>query len=283
MTDPQTIPEFNLFGETSAFPDVIHCERIRDRALRHDWQISPHRHAEMVQIFYMERGTASIWTDGQRHRLKDANLLFMPVHVVHRLQFIQGAEGVVLSFPLPVVNGIPALGAEGAAALRHPILAPVDPGMAALILQLEEVFRQVGIYRASQLITLSQALLVSVAAKAAARDASEAPLIHRRMGEFDRLLRHNIMTGWGVGQFAQTMGITPGHLNRMCRAATAVSASRYIETAQMTEARRLLAFTQLGVAEIGYRLGFEDPPYFSRRFHQITGETPSAYRARFAT
>ena len=30
--------------------------------------------------------------------------------------------------------------------------------------------------------------------------------------------------------------------------------------------------------EIAYALGFEDPAYFSRRFKQLVGRSPSAYR-----
>ena len=54
----------------------------------------------------------------------------------------------------------------------------------------------------------------------------------------------------------------------------------FLETAAMTEACRLIAFTRLPVAEVGYRLGYTDPPYFSRRFRARMGESPSAYRAR---
>ena len=67
MTLTKRIPDFNLFGETSAFPDVVHCERIVDRARLHDWTIAPHRHREMVQVFYMHRGEARARIDGQEH------------------------------------------------------------------------------------------------------------------------------------------------------------------------------------------------------------------------
>lgn len=279
MNDLHGIPEFNLFGETSAFPDILHCERIRDRALMHDWRISAHRHAEMVQIFCIEKGRASIWADGVEYRLKDQQFLFMPVRVVHDLQFTQGAEGVVLSFPLSLAGAIPDIGAG----LSRVICADLIPAMQTLIGLIQSVFSKSGTFRISQLATLGQSLLAILAAEAAEADADQAPLIHRRMAEFDRLLKDRILADWGPAKFAQTMGITPGHLNRICRAATGVSASRYIETVQMTEARRLLAFTQLAIGEIGFRLGFDDPPYFSRRFRQVTGETPSAYRAKFAS
>lgn len=66
-------------------------------------------------------------------------------------------------------------------------------------------------------------------------------------------------------------------MSRNEKSEVAVAAS----IARLTEARRLLAFTLLPVAEIGYRLGFPDPAYFSRRFRAATGESPSVYRARF--
>ncbi|WP_239017514.1 AraC family transcriptional regulator [Paenirhodobacter huangdaonensis] len=36
------------------------------------------------------------------------------------------------------------------------------------------------------------------------------------------------------------------------------------------------------MAEIGYRLAFDDPAYFSRRFRAVRGLTPSDYRAQFS-
>ena len=44
------------------------------------------------------------------------------------------------------------------------------------------------------------------------------------------------------------------------------------------EACRLLRTTTLGVSEIAARLGFGDALYFSRRFRQKTGSSPSQYR-----
>ena len=49
---------------------------------------------------------------------------------------------------------------------------------------------------------------------------------------------------------------------------------------QVQEARRLLIFTAASINEIGYRLGFNDPAYFSRFFTRETGTTPGRYRRR---
>jgi AraC family transcriptional activator of pobA len=44
------------------------------------------------------------------------------------------------------------------------------------------------------------------------------------------------------------------------------------------EAKRQLVFTIGSVQEIGFRLGFADPAYFSRFFLKYAGETPRVWR-----
>ena len=75
--------------------------------------------------------------------------------------------------------------------------------------------------------------------------------------------------------------MSTGHLGRLCRHALGMSTSAYIEATRMTEAARLLAFTQMPIAEVGYRLGFTDPSYFTRRFHKAREQTPTDYRDQF--
>lgn len=56
------------------------------------------------------------------------------------------------------------------------------------------------------------------------------------------------------------------------------SPGRYLAERRMQEARRLLVESPLAIGEIASRLGFADPLYFSRRFHQHTGWSPREYR-----
>ena len=45
------------------------------------------------------------------------------------------------------------------------------------------------------------------------------------------------------------------------------------------EARRLLRYTDMTAAMIGYSLGFDDPSYFTRFFTRETGLAPRQYRS----
>lgn len=273
------IPVFNLFGETASFPDVVHCERIWDRARLHDWRISPHRHRQMTQIFFVEHGAAQIRVDGVSARLGNGDFQFIPAQSVHELDIAGGSEGLVLSFPVVLFAGLHNAGLERR--LARPFVAQADQRLRGLLNEIAVTFASTASFRDAILVALAQAALCSAAEIAARSAEAEEPLQQRRMQEFDRLLADDLSAGWGVAEFASAMSITSGHLSRICRMATGESAARHIETARMAEAGRLLAFTRLSVAEIGYRLGFADPPYFSRRFRAATSETPTEYRARY--
>ena len=281
MNTRSQIPIFSLFGETGAFPDVVHCERIWDRARLHDWVIAPHRHRDMAQLFVMRQGSAEVGIDGQTDILSDGEFLFLPAGVVHGFRFSMGSEGLVLSFPLSILSGVTSVSSDLAHLLSRPFRRRAEERVADLAQQIHHAFREPGQFRAGLLVALSQALLISVAGIAAEGGQLAEPPARRRMQDFERLIAQHMDKGWGTADYASALAVTPGHLSRICRMATGQSASRHIETVLMTEARRLLAFTRLPVAEVGYRLGFDDPPYFSRRFRMATGETPSAYRARF--
>lgn len=283
MLTQTAIPAFTLFGETGAFPDVVHCERVWDRARLHDWTISPHRHHDMAQLFVMRQGRARVQLDGQGFDLVQGQVLFVPAQSVHGFRFAQGTEGLVLSFPGVILSqGVAA--AEGPARhLAQPLVAPLDAGVDSLCGQIQSAFAGAGPFRASLLVALSHALLLALVQGAAQSGQDVQPPARRRLADLDRLVARHMGDGWGPADYAAALAVTPGHLNRLCQGALGVSASRRIESLTMTEARRLLAFTRLSVAEVGYRLGFGDPSYFSRRFRVVTGESPKAYRDRFLT
>jgi AraC family transcriptional activator of pobA len=85
-----------------------------------------------------------------------------------------------------------------------------------------------------------------------------------------------------LGFYAQALKVTPDHLSRSCRAVTGLSALELLHERMVLEARRLLAYTDAGVAEVARELGFGDPAYFSRFFARQCGASPQAYRAALA-
>lgn len=276
MSTHVPIPVFTLFGETSVFPDVIHCERVLDRARLHDWVISAHRHRQMSQVLQIRAGRAEARVDGQTLALEAGDYLFIPAQAVHGFVFSQGTDGVVLSFPAPVTASLAPQMSPWLADLHH---GPLSDRAAALITGLQQGHGSAGMFRAHRLVGLAQVFLATLAEDSLASDMPPQPA-GRQMQRLDALMAQHLGQGWTARDYAAAMHVTTSHLNRIVRTAKGCSLTAYLETALMAEACRLIAFTRMPVSEIGFRLGFADASYFSRRFRLRVGEAPAAYRQR---
>ncbi|BCB73616.1 AraC family transcriptional regulator [Phytohabitans flavus] len=82
-----------------------------------------------------------------------------------------------------------------------------------------------------------------------------------------------------VEDYADGLGCCVRTLTRASLAATGRSAKQVIDDRVTLEAKRLLAGTDLPVAEIGRRLGFPEPTNFGRFFQREVGQSPGAFRA----
>jgi AraC family transcriptional activator of pobA len=85
-------------------------------------------------------------------------------------------------------------------------------------------------------------------------------------------------TNWSVQEYAARIGVTPGHLTDVVKAATGRSASALVREARVREAKRLLAATDLTVRQVAVRVGFADAAYFCRFFRRETGASPGGFR-----
>jgi AraC-like DNA-binding protein len=81
-----------------------------------------------------------------------------------------------------------------------------------------------------------------------------------------------------VAELAAMVGVSPSHLAALFREATGGGVLAHHNALKMARARALLDTTDLPVAEIGRRVGMDDPFYFSRQFRRTHGMSPRAYR-----
>jgi AraC-like DNA-binding protein len=81
-----------------------------------------------------------------------------------------------------------------------------------------------------------------------------------------------------VEEYAARLGCSVRTLTRASLAATGRSAKQLIDDRVALEAKRLLAYTDQPVAEIGYRLGFPEPTNFGRFFAREVGLSPGSFR-----
>src|SRR5262249_42512415 len=94
-----------LYGENHAWPgtDLLHCESIPARSRLHHWEIKPHRHAELFQLLYVQRGEARVEIEGQYSLIGEAAIQVVPPLTVHGFRFSADIQGHVLTFGTALV------------------------------------------------------------------------------------------------------------------------------------------------------------------------------------
>ncbi|MBN8524910.1 MAG: helix-turn-helix transcriptional regulator [Planctomycetes bacterium] len=98
-----------------------------------------------------------------------------------------------------------------------------------------------------------------------------------------RHIEERLADGINRRLLAATTGLSVARFHAHFQAAMGMSPMAFVATQRLLRARRLLADTPLGIAEIAARCGYQDAFYFSRAFRRSEGVPPSVYRHKAAS
>ena len=281
------LPTYLLYGEDAGLQpaDVMHSESIAERSSLHSWEIKPHRHEALLQVFWFEKGEVEILIDGQSHALRGPGVITVMPLAVHGFRWTSDVKGVVFTMQEAHVRALLARDES----LRERVLAsrcvqfaaPHRKAVKAAVEALHEEQSQHAPWRASAIDAAMLALFValgrSLPAANAAPGVGDRSVAH--VQRFRALVDERFREQPTLGQFAADIGITPTQLNRVCRAVLGHPALAVLHARLCLEAQRELAYTTLSIKHIAYKLGFTDAGYFTRFFERETGTAPSAWRA----
>ena len=84
----------------------------------------------------------------------------------------------------------------------------------------------------------------------------------------------------GVNRYAEQLGVSPNHLNKVVKAHTGRTASEWVQISRLNYAKYLLRDTNIPIIDVAARVGLFDQSYFSRFFKKHTGMSPLEYRGK---
>jgi transcriptional regulator GlxA family with amidase domain len=110
--------------------------------------------------------------------------------------------------------------------------------------------------------------------------ASQDPALLRRLLRAKDRMDAASHEEWPVRRLARVSGVSEAHFARSFRQAFGVPPHRYLLTRRLERATALLRDTNLAITEIVFRTGWQSLGTFGRTFRDVTGESPSEFRAR---
>jgi AraC-like DNA-binding protein len=95
---------------------------------------------------------------------------------------------------------------------------------------------------------------------------------------FRREVDQNFARSRQVEEYAKALSCSVRTLTRASLSATGRTAKQLVDDRVALEAKRLLAESDLAVAQVGARLGFAEPTNFGRFFTRTVGVSPGLFR-----
>lgn len=215
-----------------------------------------------ASLFFGAPGHISAWVRGQAQRgyvvyLAEEFLSHHPRALLEEFSFFRPTE----------INAVPVTESERTRLRDH-------------LGQLLRTFRARRPYRVQMLQSLAVALLFECRGIFEAYSLSAQPKDSRTTlaFRFQNLLEERYLITQTVQEYAELLHVTPNHLSAAVSSALGRTAHKLISDRLALEARKLLRYTDLGIAEVADYLGFAEPTHFARFFKRQLRITPLEYR-----
>ncbi|MCR4587282.1 MAG: response regulator [Lachnospiraceae bacterium] len=101
------------------------------------------------------------------------------------------------------------------------------------------------------------------------------PVVNRAI---DYIYEHFSMAELSIGEIADNLFLNKSYLCTLFKKETGSTINVFLTDVRMQEAEHLMQETDLPIYEIAYRVGINDPNYFSTLFKKCVGCAPSDYK-----
>lgn len=277
------IPTFKLYGEHIDWPtpDLLHWEPISARSRLHQWTIKPHRHGNLLQLLYVQSGSAAVNLDGIVQTVGASTLILIPPLSVHRFEFSPDAEGHVLTLASPLISALLAsLGSDQVLMQGGKIIDDSRGELPPLMTALAKEYRCREPYRDWALETLVSQIVLWLARRQAdcANAVKERDKSRLHFRRYLQLIESHYCERLPMTAYADELGVSVAHLNSICQRLANRSALQLLHERLLLEAKRELVYTTMSISDVADSLGFSEPAYFTRFFKRLTGFSPQQFR-----
>lgn len=134
-------------------------------------------------------------------------------------------------------------------------------------------------YKAEALTAQAHLLTVWVRRWISEHPAETGPSASERLVQrYAKLIEEDYASGKPMADYAETLGVTPTHLTRVCRSSSGQTAASLLTHRILHDARNRIETTAQPAKDIAASLGFRSATYFSRFIVKHTDHTPSELR-----
>lgn len=237
-------------------------------------------------LFVLEAGTGTYSSNNVDQIVQAPCLIWSPTKQVARLSLSAGSRGFALRIPEKTIGSAMPTGPISIhvrkVVANRSILANLPAKhMEKLRIQFQQIEGELFDMAPGALSVVNSclSLLLIEIWRASGPTAKEMDALpHQIVDDFLHLVEQHLLDHWTVADYARRIGVSSDRMNSSVRRAIGTSPHRHIQSRLMEEAKSLLIHSNLHVAEVAYKLGFNDAAYFSRFFQRHSDVTPGRFK-----
>lgn len=261
----------------SAIPSHLRLTAIPRLSGGERWRVEGLRSLEEHCFLWFTKGQGRITIAGQIKGYTAHNAIFIPKGVMHGFDVGAQVFGTAVFFGDTADDDLPKVPIH----LRiRDVQSQQEVNSTLDAIQRELDSTQPGNLRAAQAHLALLSVWIERQTNRLADESQPNDTARKLVGRFAALMEQKFRSGVGVGDLARDMGITPTHLTRCCKQIAGRSAIDMLQDRRISEARKLLAETNMPINVVGSSLGFTSAAYFTRAFQNHTGSSPRAFRRK---
>jgi len=277
MKEAPIIPMFKFQNSGLPFKIQTIKSQIEEQG---DLNVLPHGH-DHYEIIWVINGTGSVRVDLKEYAIHDNHLYWLAPGVVHQLQINVDAEGYIFSFADSFLKladhefdsicpmNLCQLFSERVVV---EIQKEATPEIREIVIKMANEFNNQYSFRTQILRRYFKILLIYLIRHFEngllfVKQTREIELAKSFMELLDKHFKEKKM----VADYASLLMVTPNYLNGIVKKNTGFSAGYVIRQRVVLEAKRMGRYSDAGMKEIAYNLGFADSGHFSKFFKAVSG------------
>jgi AraC family transcriptional activator of pobA len=240
----------------------------------------PHKHKQYFEIIYLSAGSGFHWIDEIQYEIKPPVIFFLNRDQMHHWELTDEPDGFVIILKKSflerskdniLIQFLQRVWFSDCLYLND--VAPFEQLLSLLVKQ-NNTELPYTLHAVDGLLKAFLAEILQLGKEHVSPKGAQLQLYSRYL---DLVLTQSPLQR-KVAFYSAQLKTTPQNLNAACRKAVDLSASEILNNQIISEAKRLLVYTNNYVGEIAYSLNFKDPSYFVKFFKKMVKQTPEEFR-----
>lgn len=270
------------FSEVHHLFHINRLETYRDKIA---FPLPPHRKT-VYDFVFLTKGTSTRSKGLNQYTFGENEFFFLPAYQITSHEYMsEDAEGYFVHFDTEIFRSASLHRALDNFLFLNFLAKPVitvssnaQKPILNILNRLEELYFEVpqtdfGLVVFYLLALLTEAKKFVIVEKKLAKNS--ALYISQ---QYKNALTQHIYQKQSVSEYADLLNVTPNHLNKCVKATTHKTAQDLLNEMLILEAKSLLKYSNLQIAEIAVKLCNQTPSNFARFFKNQTGISPKGYQ-----